>query len=118
MADLPFFDLAVIVLLGAIYVFLVMAFLIMLFFQFRLILQIWGVIWRAYGLKPWRFLWTRLPLEHELARWRANPDTTLLRGKFRKAGIVVIVAFILFFGAVLVVEFTLPHILDHRFMQL
>jgi hypothetical protein len=104
--------------LGAIYAFLVMAFLVMMFFQFRLILQIWGVIWRAYGFQPWQFLRTRRPLQRELDRWRANPEAAHLRGKFRKAALVVIFSFILFFGAVLCVELTLPHVFDHTLMQL
>jgi hypothetical protein len=116
--DLPLTDLSVIALFGAIYAFVIISFLVMMFFQFRLILQIWGVIWRAYGFKPWQLIRTRHPLERELSNWRTNPEAGILRRKFRKAGLVVIAAFILLFSAVLVVELSMPHVLDYPFMQL
>lgn len=118
MTDLPLIDLFVIAILGVIYAFIVISFLVMMTFQARLIFQIWGVIWRSYGFKPWQLLRTRQPLEHEISHWRASPKARILRTKFRKAGLVVIAAFILFFSAVLVVELSIPHVLDYPFMQL
>lgn len=116
MTDIPLLDLVVISILGAIYAFFVISFLVMMTFQAHLIFQIWGVIWRAYGFQPRQLIRTRQPLECELTSWRADPKTNILRRKFRNAGLIVIATFILFFSAVLVVELGIPHVLDYPFM--